>query len=505
MLPSGQVSNPSSWSAGELGLIEAKSSWWGYSAPYLAEFVGTFLLTLTFLCNASGKGDPVWAVTSNALAVMVATYSLSHISGANLNPSVSVALWLAGRHRFKVAAMFCASQILGGSAAALLRYSVSTISDVDFGPRQGYGASEALFVEFVFTALICFVYLNTAASKWNNPVGDQNGFVGLAVGLCFVAGGYASASVSGTVMNPAISVGMQLIEMRSISPESWAAAYLLPEFLAAFISVGAYRIVRPREFEKEDSLLDRWTWSAPVSGKVMAEFIGTFFWVFTKAMSHLGRSRAEAWSVAAVLATMVYSLRSVSGGFFNPASTIAATVSSPSLCTPHLCVVYILAQLFAGSCASSAVYLIHNEASVPVRPNATFPAGSSIIGEAAFTFLFCYVVLAAGVAVPGASRKHQDNMAGLAVGLAVGVGGLAVGSITGGVLNPAMALGFTGLSAFSGHGGRQCLGYVIYEVVGGLMAAAVFRATHQRYLLKLEEVCQQEDAEAAEVEPVLQA
>mmetsp|Transcript_70717 Transcript_70717/g.223376 ORF Transcript_70717/g.223376 Transcript_70717/m.223376 type:complete len:521 (-) Transcript_70717:47-1609(-) len=466
-----------------LGHLPARfidKGWRESCAPYLAEFCGTFLITLAYLCNASA-GDPVWAVTSNALMTMVVLYSFGHVSGGNMNPCISLALWLAKRHTFWTCLCLCVVQIAGGSVAALTFYRFA-VAKVDLGPKPGFSGWEALVVECIFTTMIVFVYLNCAASRGNNPVNTPNGFIGLAVGLCHIAGGYASADVSGTVMNPAVAIGLQIVDMKGELRTSWGLEYLPMEIAGAFLAVSAYRLVRPTELQAS-SLLDPddTHWRPPSSSRVMAEFIGTFFVVFTKALNNIGKSKAEAWSVAAAVASMQYALGGVSGGHFNPAVSISAAIGGRRLCTARNAVLYVGAQIIAGLTASTMYGVVHQRGEIVIRPGEKYVNKMSavVLGEIIFTALPCYTVMAVSAKRILVSKRRRYDMDGLAVGMCTAVGGFAAGNISGAVLNPAMALGFTGLNVIGGDLFQSTVGiYICYELVGGFLASGLFWLTH---------------------------
>lgn len=453
-------------------------------APYIAEFLGSFFITLTYLCNASA-GDTVWAVTSNALIVMFAMYAFSHVSGANLNPCITLALYLARRHSFWDFVRFCMAQILGGVAAAFLFCNMAHAHHVDLGPKPGFTWWEATIVECLYTCMICFVFLNCAASRGNNPVYRPNGFTALAVGMCYIAGGYASMPVSGTVMNPAIAIGLSIADATKDHFDTyWGLEYLPMEVVGAFMSVTGYRLVRPQELDTThlrvgvDS-----TYQPELSSRIMAEYIGTFYLVFTKALNNVGHPKAEAWSVAAALVAMQYSLRNVSGGHFNPAVSASAALASHRLCSPRNAVLYIAAQVFGGVFAAFVYGIVHHGGELVIRPQGKYQqkAGAVVFGELTFTCFHCYTILSLSVMV-ASSKIRSHDIAGLAVGMCFAVGGFAVGHISGAVLNPAMALSFTGLNIIGGDMFQSTVVlYVVYEMAGGLLACVFFWITHSSF------------------------
>ncbi|CAE8597834.1 unnamed protein product, partial [Polarella glacialis] len=78
-------------------------------------------------------------------------------------------------------------------------------------PVQPFGLAEASFVEFIYTAMLCFVVLNVATARHNNPASDQNHYFGMAIGGVVIAGGYAAGEISGALFNPAAAIGLDVV------------------------------------------------------------------------------------------------------------------------------------------------------------------------------------------------------------------------------------------------------------------------------------------------------
>jgi len=86
-----------------------------------------------------------------------------------------------------------------------------------------------------------------------------------------------------------------------------------------------------------------------------------------------------------------------------------------------------------------------------------------------FTFLLCYVVLAVAT-----TKQPLSEYFGLAIGSCVTAGGYAIGTISGGSLNPAVSFGI----AVSGGTPLNAVFYTAFEIAGGLLAAGIFMSTH---------------------------
>merc|ERR1719222_1237272 len=194
--------------------------------------------------------------------------------------------------------------------------------------------------------------------------------------------------------------------------------------------------VRPDDFGK----------STTPSTNLIAEFIGTFVLVLTVGLNVLGRSPAAAFSIAAALMSMIYALGDVSGAHFNPAVTVAILASGmcPDL-TPVEACKYIVTQIIGGVCAGFTYSAIYSGASFPLGPVGSHSWSQAAVAEIVFTFVLCFVVLSAAVS----EKTKTTQMFGLAIGSCVTVGGLAIGGISGGSLNPAVSFGIASAHAIS--------------------------------------------------------
>merc|ERR550514_750977 len=102
-----------------------------------------------------------------------------------------------------------------------------------------------------------------------------------------------------------------------------------------------------------------------------------------------------------------------------------------------------------------------------------------------FTFVLAYIVLSVATVTPPQQRTTQNFQFALCIGSCVTVGGFAIGSISGGSLNPAVSWGLS----TAGVGGKHlpwynCILYTCFELLGGALAALVFSQTHVKELEK---------------------
>lgn len=174
--------------------------------------------------------------------------------------------------------------------------------------------------------------------------------------------------------------------------------------------------------------------------KYIVEFIGTFFLVFTVGMTVIsattsaGAGDMAPLAIGASLMVMIYAGGHISGGHYNPAVTLAVWLRGkcPIIDVPF----YWIAQLL-GSVAASYLVLWIKVGYVPQAVEV--PQAFGLIAEFLFTFALCYVVLNSATAKGTAGNSFY----GLAIGFTVTTGAYAVGGISGGAFNPAVAAGIT--------------------------------------------------------------
>lgn len=186
-----------------------------------AEFIGTFILVL-FGCGAAVlMGDKIGMhgiAMAFGLAIVAAAYGLGAISGAHLNPAVTLGMVTAGRMGAGDAAGYVVAQMAGALAGAvvLLVIAMGTAGyDIATGGlgQNGYGAgylgeyslSAALVFEFVMTFLFVTVILGATSGKANAAM------AGLAIGLTLAAIHLVGINVTGVSVNPARSFGPAVV------------------------------------------------------------------------------------------------------------------------------------------------------------------------------------------------------------------------------------------------------------------------------------------------------
>ncbi|HEY5042619.1 MAG TPA: aquaporin [Verrucomicrobiae bacterium] len=200
--------------------------------------------------------------------------------------------------------------------------------------------------------------------------------------------------------------------------------------------------------------------------KYLVEFIGTFFLVFTVGMTVIGcdpDNFLPPLAIGSALMIMVYAGGHVSGGHYNPAVTLAVWLRGrcPGADVPAYWVSQILGAFAA---AGLALYLKGNPAVTP----AEIKIVPALIAELVGTFALAYVVLNVATAKGTAGNSHY----GLAIGFTVMTMAFALGGISGGAFNPAVATGITVMHL------EKAANFWIYlagNLGGGALAALAFK------------------------------
>ena len=186
-----------------------------------AEFLGTFWLVLGGCGSAVlAAGFPEVGIgllgvsLAFGLTVLTIVYSLGHVSGAHLNPAVSIGLWIGGRFSTKELLPYIVAQILGGIAAAFVLYIIVTGNGSTIGnfAANGYGDHSpgkynlvsALVTEIVMTFMFLIIILGATDKR------APAGFAGLAIGLGLTLVHLFSVPVTNASVNPARSISQAL-------------------------------------------------------------------------------------------------------------------------------------------------------------------------------------------------------------------------------------------------------------------------------------------------------
>jgi aquaporin Z len=208
-----------------------------------SELLGTFALVLAAagggLLHAKGQISLAAAVVAPGLMVTAIILFMGAISGAHLNPAVSLAFALRGDFPWKRVPGYIIIQLGGATLACLfLRWIFGNVEHLGATvPGPGYKNWQALLMEIVLTALLVSVILGTASAAQN-----VGAIAALGVGGYVALAGLWAAPVSGASMNPARSFGPDLASGDFTS--YWV--YIAGPIAGAVIAVGCAMVLRGR-------------------------------------------------------------------------------------------------------------------------------------------------------------------------------------------------------------------------------------------------------------------
>ncbi|MDE7346704.1 MAG: MIP family channel protein [Muribaculaceae bacterium] len=231
---------------------------------YLAEMIGTFVLTLMGCGSAVfagiGLGTTGYGVSTLGiafafgLAVVAMAYTIGGISGCHINPAITLGVWANGRMNGKDACNYMIFQVIGAIiASAVIYFLVNSGNEAGlsavFNDTTTTGANSylpgnvvpAFIAEFIFTFIFVLVVLGTTDEK----KGAGN-FAGLAIGLALVLVHIVCIPITGTSVNPARSIGPAIFACieGNCTPISQIWLFIVAPFLGALLSSAVWNIIR---------------------------------------------------------------------------------------------------------------------------------------------------------------------------------------------------------------------------------------------------------------------
>lgn len=222
----------------------------------LAELIGTFVLV--FVGSAAVIVAPLFGVVVPALAhglILVGLiFTYGHISGAQFNPAVTLALLVGGKQDVTKSAIFMVVQFIGGIIAAVVLVAVVSPSDpavvatlgdagYNFGQTKGFLTDNSVWSAAVIEAILTFFLVSAVYQA--AVYGRAGNLAGVAIGFTLAASILAGGVPTGASLNPARTLGPALV--------AGDTAYLIPYFIGLFAGgaigglVHAYVLPSPAE------------------------------------------------------------------------------------------------------------------------------------------------------------------------------------------------------------------------------------------------------------------
>lgn len=208
---------------------------------YIAEFIGTFALVfcgtgaVTINEVTNGSVTHVGIAVTFGLIIMAMIYSVGEISGAHLNPAVTIAFAVNKTFSWKQVLPYIISQLIGGLAASLILKFLFPASAL-LGTTLPAGiASQSFILEIILTFFLVFVILQVATGSK-----EQGMFAGLAIGSVVLLEAMFAGPISGASMNPARSFAPAIVSNHI--EHLWI--YLLAPLIGALLAVFFYKIIK---------------------------------------------------------------------------------------------------------------------------------------------------------------------------------------------------------------------------------------------------------------------
>ncbi len=203
----------------------------------LAELIGTFVLV--FVGSAAVLVAPVFGVVVPALAhgliLCGLIYTYGHISGAQINPAVSLGLAVGGQQEWNKTAYYIVAQFIGGIVAAAVLVMVFPQENAgvagflgenayNFGQTTGFLTAESVWTAAVYEAILTFFLVSAVFQA--AAYGKAGKLMGVAIGFTLAASILAGGPATGASLNPARTLGPALI--------AGETSYLIPYLIGIF-------------------------------------------------------------------------------------------------------------------------------------------------------------------------------------------------------------------------------------------------------------------------------
>ena len=212
---------------------------------YVAEFLGTFTLVFIaagavctdyYLKKNGGQGLGILGIAlAFGLATAAVIYAMSYISGAHINPAVTIASWVTRRMDPNTAIKYIISQIMGASLAGftlkiLFPEALYTVCLGTNTLGNGVSILQGIVMEFIISFLLVLTIYGTDVDKR-----AFKGFAGLVIGLVVFFGVLIGSPISGGVMNPARAFGPAIASGQFTHQYIWWIGPILGGIAAALL------------------------------------------------------------------------------------------------------------------------------------------------------------------------------------------------------------------------------------------------------------------------------
>ena len=210
---------------------------------YFAELLGTFALvfcgTGAIIINQESGGavTHVGVAITFGLIIAAMIYALGNISGAHLNPAVSIAFWLAGKFPVKEILPYVISQSAGAFIASFILSFLFPGNEFLGATLPSGSAAQSFVLELILTFILMLVIIHVATGSK-----EQGMFAGLAIGSVVLLEAMFAGPVCGASMNPARSLSPAIVSGHT--EHLWI--YLSAPVMGAMLAIGVWMLLKEK-------------------------------------------------------------------------------------------------------------------------------------------------------------------------------------------------------------------------------------------------------------------
>ena len=209
-----------------------------FQKKLVAEAIGTFCLvfagTTAIIVDRSGAVSPLGVSLTFGLVVFAMIAALGNVSGAHINPAVTIGFYCAKRFSGRLVVPYILSQCCGAILASVVVHLLFP-TDASLGATVPSGSAvQSWMLEVLLTAMLMFVILGVSTGSQ-----EQGGTAGLAIGAVVALEASIGGPISGASMNPARSLAPAIVSLDL----DYVWIYLTAPFVGAVLGVFVFRCV----------------------------------------------------------------------------------------------------------------------------------------------------------------------------------------------------------------------------------------------------------------------
>ena len=219
---------------------------------WLAEFIGTFAVvfcgTGAIIINqeAGGAVTHVGIAITFGLIVMAMIYTLGDISGAHMNPAVTIAFTIAKRFPLQQVLPYIISQFIGAFLASITLHYLFPLNGTLGATIPAGSAIQSFILEFILSFFLMLVIINVA-----NGSKEQGMFAGLAIGSTVLLEALFAGPISGASMNPVRSISPAIVSNNC--EHLWI--YIVAPIAGTAFAIPIYKILQSKPNRNENSIV----------------------------------------------------------------------------------------------------------------------------------------------------------------------------------------------------------------------------------------------------------